>query len=223
MPTRTTTDELKRELDAALVPLTDADRRLARTLVRLLVDGEPVETQRVADALGRPTAEAAEALERLPWVYRDKDGRVVGAWGMSVANLAQSPHRLRVDDREVYAWCAQDTLFLPLVLGEPAAVESRCPTTGDRISLKVHPEGLGDLSPASATLSFLRIGEGAAARDAITSFCHFIHFFASEDAAQEWIAEHQGTFVLPLDEAFELARFWAQRAFGVGEEPAADE
>ena len=223
MTTQTTIDQLRQELDLALGPLGIEDRRLARTLVRLLAGGEPVDTEHVGDALGIPTPEAAEAIARLPWVYRDEGDRVIGAWGMSVADLAKTPHRLILNGQELFAWCAADALFLPLVLGRSAQVASRCPTTGERIRLRVGPDGIGERSPRGTVLSLLRIGEDAPARDAITSFCHFIHFFASGDAAEAWIARHDGTFQVSLDDAFDLARFWAERGFGVDPDRAASE
>lgn len=137
----------------------------------------------------------------------------MGAWGMSVIEM---PHRLRLDGRELYTWCAHDALWLPLGLGTRAEVESRCPTTGQEISLTVGPDGVRDPSPAGTAVSFLRIWADSSTRDAISNFCHFMHFFASPEAAQAWTAEHEGTVWLSLDDAFELARFWAARAFGTG-------
>ena len=48
--------------------------------------------------------------------------------------------------------------------------------------------------------------EGRFDGNVITSFCHFIHFFASRRAGEQWIARHPGTFLLSLADAFELAR-----------------
>ena len=47
----------------------------------------------------------------------------------------------------------------------------------------------------------------------IQSFCHFVHLFASRDAGESWIVEHPGTFLLSLDEAFELGRLVNARNF----------
>jgi alkylmercury lyase len=212
MTTRTTTDDLARELDTALPPLDDQDRRVARTLVRLLGEGEPVESERLAGALGVSARDAAEAIAGMPFVYRDEDERVIGFWGLSVAEM---PHRLRADGRDLYTWCAWDTLFLPIALGERVEVESTCPTTGEAVTLAVGPEGVSDVQPPGAVLSFLLPGEQGFSGDVIRSFCHFVHFFASDDAARAWTAEHEGTFLLSVEDGFELGRFWAERGFGV--------
>jgi hypothetical protein len=39
----------------------------------------------------------------------------------------------------------------------------------------------------------------------IKNACHCIHFFASDEAAQEWAREHDRTFVVSIEDAFELA------------------
>jgi alkylmercury lyase len=212
------TAELAEEFEAAIPPLTDEDRRLARTLLRLLAGGDPVATGRLAEALGRPEPEVAEVLTELPHgVYRDELGRVVGFGGLALADLAQTPHRLRIDGRELYAWCAGDTLFLPSILDREAQVESRCPTTGERISLTVSPDGFTDLAPPGTVMSFLRPERwGLGSGDVIRTICHFIHFFAHEEAARAWIAEHEGTVVLSVGDGFELGRVVLADLHGVG-------
>jgi alkylmercury lyase len=137
---------------------------------------------------------------------------VVGFWGLSVTEM---PHRLRAEGRNLYTWCAWDTLFLPIALGEQVEVESICPTTGEPITLTVSPDGVSDVDPPGAVMSFLLPGEQSFSGDVIRGFCHFVHFFASDDAARAWTAEHAGTFELSIEDGFELGRFWAARAFGV--------
>lgn len=55
----------------------------------------------------------------------------------------------------------------------------------------------------------------------IESFCHFVHFFASREAGEAWADAHQGTFLLSLDEAFELGRLVNRRNFPSAMEGAA--
>ena len=38
------------------------------------------------------------------------------------------------------------------------------------------------------------------------TFCHFIHFFANPAAADEWTAQHSGTFTIQLADGSEIAR-----------------
>ena len=69
----------------------------------------------------------------------------------------------------------------------------------------VSPGGVLETSHLAAIVSFLLPNRDFDA-DVIQSFCHFVHFFASAEAGQDWTAEHPGTFLLSLEEAFELGR-----------------
>ena len=48
----------------------------------------------------------------------------------------------------------------------------------------------------------------------LQSFCHFVHFFASPDAAASWTAEHPGTFSLSIDDAYRLGKLTNRASFG---------
>jgi hypothetical protein len=51
-------------------------------------------------------------------------------------------------------WCAADTLLFPAILGRPAQIESRCPTTDTVIRLAVDPPaGVTELTPDTAVIS----------------------------------------------------------------------
>ena len=224
MTTKTTPAEFIEPLAEAFPPASDADeQRLASMLFALLAKGEPVETARLGGAVGRPEADVAAALDESPFdrlAYRDDRGRIVGFGGLAVGDLARSAHRVMLDGRELYAWCAGDALFLPLVLDRELRVESRCPTTGQRIGLAVSPQGFRDIEPPGAVMSFLRPEEIAARAegggDVIRNFCHFVHFFASEQAAQAWIAGHPGTTQISITDGFEIGRRWVGHIWGVG-------
>jgi Alkylmercury lyase len=122
-------------------------------------------------------------------------------------------HRIEVDWRRLTAWCAWDTLFLPGLLGRPARVSSRCPVTSEAISLTVTADGPHSVSPAGTVLSFLA-PEGPFDADVVRSFCHFLRFFASEQAAHGWIAERPGMFTVSVDDSFRLGQQTNAAAFG---------
>src|SRR5262249_7598896 len=102
MAERVTTAALTDALGAAIPALNDEDRRLVRTAVGRLREGEPLQLERVAEALGGPEREVAETMAQLPGVYYDEGGRVIGFWGLTIVEM---PHRLRVDGRELFGWC----------------------------------------------------------------------------------------------------------------------
>jgi alkylmercury lyase len=181
--------------------VSDRERRVQLALLRLLAGGEPVEPTRLAATTGVPVAEVVELLDRWRGVQSNQ-GRVVAFKGLSVV---EAPHRLRVDGRTLYTWCAWDTLFLPELLSSPAEIESTCPTTGADVSLRVGPEGPADLSPTEAVMSFIDPGESPGG-DMIQSFCRFVHFFASPKAAEQWTERYPGTYVMPIEDGYEIGR-----------------
>ena len=68
-----------------------------------------------------------------------------------------------------------------------------------------------DLEPAGAVVSLHRF-EG---RDVRNAFCRDVNFFASEQAAPEWLHAHPGAWVLPVAQAHSLAQELArQLAYG---------
>lgn len=224
MTTKISAAEVSEQLEAAFPPAASADDQwLARTLFQLLAKGEPVDDARLAGAVGRPTEEVSATLEGpafAPLLYRDDGGRIVGFGGLGLSQLGETVHRLRADGHELYAWCAGDALFLPSTLEREVRVESRCPVTAERISLTVSPQGYRDVDPPEAVMSVLTPEEVAArtgrGEDVIRSLCHFLFFFASEEAAREWTAEHPGTVTFPIEEGFELGRRWIAHKWGIG-------
>jgi alkylmercury lyase len=91
-------------------------------------------------------------------------------------------------------------------------VTSTCPVTGELIELTVTPDGVTGTSHPEAVVSFL-MPSGPFDSGVIESFCHFVHFFASRQADEQWAASRPGTFLLTLGEAAELAARANQRMF----------
>jgi alkylmercury lyase len=119
-----------------------------------------------------------------------------------------------VNGRDLYAWCAWDTLFLPQLLEARAQIESRCPVSGDPVRLTVSPARVESLIPATTAVSML-VPRRAFDADVVTSFCHFIHFFSSAREAELWTERHPGTFVLTVEQAFELGQITNRSQFRV--------
>jgi len=180
-------------------------------LYPLLAAGRPIAAADLAAATGLGEPQVAETLGRWPAVFTDTQGRVTGFWGLAISELSPA-HRYESGGQVLYAWCAWDTLFLPARLGQAARVTSACPATGELITLTVTPEGVTETSHPEAVMSFLK-PDGPFDAGVIESFCHFVHFFASRQAGQQWAAGHPGTFLLTLAEAADLAARGNQRMF----------
>lgn len=188
---------------AKMVPDFDEEQqRIAIAVYRRLAEGSPAPAPDVAERAGASVQTVEELLAKWPSVFLDSQKRVVGFWGLTIRALSPT-HRLDADGQELFAWCAWDTLFLPGILDRKLAVESACPITKETISLDVSPCEIVETSHPRAVVSFLLPDRDFDA-DIIQSFCHFVYFFASEQAGETWIAQHPGTFLLLLPDAFEL-------------------
>lgn len=185
-------------------PALDAGgRRLALALYRLLARGRPVSPSNLANATGFNIDQVRDTLGDWPGVFHDDEGNIVGFWGIAVGSMT---HRLDIDGNAAYAWCAWDTLFLPQLLDATVSVSSRCAQTGATVRLRVSPSRVESVEPRSVVISFLQPDERDLRERATTSFCHFVHFFADPEAGCRWIALHPGTFLLPVEAAFDLGR-----------------
>jgi alkylmercury lyase len=204
-------DELAGALTGAAPDLDLAGQRLFLTTYRLLAEGHPVTAAELASATGLPEPAVADALRRWPGVFTDGHGRVTGFWGLAIGELTPA-HRFETGGQVLYAWCAWDTLFLPGRLGQDAQVTSSCPVTGEMIELTVAPGGVTGTSHPEAVVSFL-LPDGPFDSGVVQSFCHYVHFFASRQAGEQWVAGHPGTFLLTLGEAADLAARVNQRMF----------
>jgi alkylmercury lyase len=193
--------ELADALNVANPFLDKGGRRLALAIYELLAEGRPVSIEEIAKRTDADPAWVGETLDDWTGVFRDDDGRVIAFWGLA---LPEMPHTFELNGRTLYTWCAWDPLFIAPLLGSDARVTSTCPVTGRTITLLVGPDGVRGVDPPEAVLSFLR-PSAEMREDVIESFCHYVLLFSSRDAAAVWIAEHPGTFVLALEEAFKLA------------------
>ena len=209
MPTLTT-GALAQKVADALPKLSASEQGIALGLYRLLAEGEPVSPDRLAQHLDLSKSLVREALNSWPAVYFDDEKNVVGFWGLAVQ---ETPHRLKVNGRQLYAWCAWDSLLIPKVLGKTAEVESSCPISGEIISLTVGPTGVENFSPDGAVVSFLS-PTTSFDMNIIASFCHYVLFFSSEASGNKWITNHKDTFLLTLDEAHEIGRLTNKATFG---------
>jgi alkylmercury lyase len=131
---------------------------LTRGLIDLLARGNPASSEEIAATSGKSPEEVRAALDRFPSTESDEQGRVVGL-GLT---LQLTPHRLELEGRALFAWCALDALLIPVLLGRPASLESPCRDTGEPVHIEVTPAGIEMVEPLSAVVSIV------AARDLAT-------------------------------------------------------
>jgi alkylmercury lyase len=208
-------EEMVRELtgDDRVLDYKPEQARLLVQVLRTLARGRPVSAQEIdviaADFGWAP--EAAHAFLR-PLTERDAADAVIGVFpGLSLGN---HPHRLSVNGRQMSAWCAEDTLFLPALLGQTAMIESTSPLSRAPVRLTVSPDGVMKVYPPEAVLS-IAVVDGDTRLTSVEAiwmtFCQSIHFFATREEAVRWAAGRDDIAILTPDEGYELGRQLTRR------------
>ncbi len=199
------------QIAAGLFPKLDTcEKHLALKLYQLLSEGKAVSPEMLASALGLLIERVARFLSDWPGVDFDDEKNVIGFWGLS---LLETAHRFEVDGRALYTWCAWDTLFIPQLLQKTVKVVSACPVTGKNLRLTITPKTFLDPTPSEIVLSFITPEAAKVQQNVLQHFCRYVHFFASADAAEQWVSQHPGTFVLSMTEAFVLGQLKNQIRF----------
>jgi alkylmercury lyase len=168
--------------------------------IRLLSAGEPVALGQLAAAAGWSVEDVEAALAAQTSAERDGQGRLVGL----ALTLRPTTHHVTVDGRTLYAWCATDTLLLPVILGRPVRVDSTCPQTGQAIRIELKPDRVERVEPPDAVMTAVR-PRGQLA-DVRAATCAHGHFFNSIAATAAWTDAHADGHLYPVEEAFRLDR-----------------
>jgi alkylmercury lyase len=212
-----TIDQYWESLAPHLRPFPPEEQRAAVALYRELAKGTAVDEEQLGRALGTAPAETRGLLERdaiKRFTYPDAQGRVLGFGGLAAAPMH---HRFEVNGRQLWTWCAWDSLFVPEILGRSAHVTSPDPETKELVRLTVTPQRIEAVEPRDAVISFISPDAdvfGTSAANIMAKFCHYIFFFASRTSGERWIAKRSGTFLCTLDDAFVLAKRLNAANFG---------
>ncbi len=204
-PSKLHLNELAASIVECFPTLNLLEQRLSLKLYRLLAEGQPVPRAALAERLEVPVETVNRILDGWPGVFSDTERRIVGYWGLSIPAAYESPHTLKINGRTLSAWCAWDTLFLPQLVGHTADIESASPGDAGIVRLTITPQEVERVEPVGSQMSVLVPDAQEMQKNVVTSFCHFVHFFPSRQAAQSWTAKHAGTFLLSIHEAHVLA------------------
>lgn len=186
-------------------PFTAEESLIARAAYAALLADTPVSLADLARRANLAVGTVERVLAGRPGVARfTADGQLEGYLGLSRRPTA---HAFIVQDHTLFVWCAWDGLFLPRVIGRTARLTSHCPVTGHPIALLVGPDGVLDVDPGSAVMSF--VASSGPAGNGAGAFCPYIHFLESPAAGKQWQAGHPTGCVLTIDQAWNLARSFA--------------
>jgi len=195
-------DDLIEATLSAFPELSSDAQRLSLALYRELTKGKPVSADALVAATSLPPSTIDGILADWPGIYRNEAEEILGYWGLAIREM---PHRLIVDGRTLFTWCAWDTLFIPELLGRPAEVQTQDPISSEPIRLHVTPDTARPRDHADLVMSYLR-PDPSMASQIISSFCHHIHFFTSEKTGKQFTAKTPNTLLVSLADALTLAR-----------------
>jgi alkylmercury lyase len=169
-------------------------------LLRLLARGEPVDLDDLVELAGPAGADLRRVVRAQPGTEWASDGRLVG-FGLTTR---PTDYRFLVGGKTLYTWCASDTLFFSVILGERTVVESTCPVTGAPIHLEITPEAVTSVTPAETVVSQRQ------RQDLVDNLrfdvCDHGRFFASRSAAEAWLATVPDGQVSNVEAAFAECR-----------------
>lgn len=184
---------------------------LRHAILQSLAEGRPISQTQAVAASGLSAEKVAALFAEMAesgGADFDADGRIVGL----ALTLTPTPHRFRVDGRQLYAWCAIDTLFLPGQIGRSAQVESVCPISGALIRLTITPHGVTAVEPDSMVISVDIPGHAIAcetgdhSRDgAAGASCSSMHYLRTRAEGEQWRTTHPNVAILSLADAWRVA------------------
>jgi alkylmercury lyase len=169
---------------------------------KLLLEGSPLSPERIAEEL-QPSQDEVSTILRMAEL--DQDGNLVGL-GLS---LVPTPHSYQIDGRQLYTWCAADAIVFPIFLKTSAIIESPDPISGEKVRLMGTPEGARGVEPSTAVVSWV---PGTESLENIRSwFCNFTNFFTSVETASQYVSQHPGLVIVPVDQVFQLGKLLWER------------
>lgn len=198
--------------------------RLNLRITRLLAHGRPVTGDQVDAVIDELGIDKTQALENLTaYAERDDNGDIIGA--APGITLRPTPHRITTDTAQVWAWCAGDTVILPMVLNQQARVEITSPKSKEIVRFTATPHGVLDVEPAGAVVSSpllipganptdggrlaLELSEVTTVEQIWGAICNHGHAFGSLAEGQEFFAGRDHIMFLSLSEVFDLLRGFA--------------
>jgi len=182
----------------------EAELRLQVIALQLLSKGEPVSRDRLAIAWGMPLEQVNAIFEQasaLGTLQLDDSGNMVG----SAISLIPSGHKFQVNGKTLYAWCSYDAVYAPGVIGSDAVIESFDPLTKEPLQIKISPDGMVESKPNGVVTTVVGM-EVDSRGGAESPRCNQMHFFASEENASKWAADHPGVIIMTVDQLFDVAK-----------------
>ena len=181
----------------------ELDLRVTVKTIQLLSEGRPLSAKRLADAWDMSQDQVSVILDQASSTGKaqlDGEGNLIGG----VLSLVPTTHKVRVNDNDLYAWCAYDAISIPGVIDRNAQIESTDPVNGETIRMTITPHGVIDLNPEGSVVSVVSPEVGGVGPD--SPRCSQMLFFTSRNTAETWLKDHPGVEILTVEQVFEIAQ-----------------
>lgn len=125
------------DLGRYLSGLSPEEKSVRRAAFHAILDGKspgPHEMARLTDMNIEDATAFIRDMARRGLLTTDGSGAVTGSGGLS---LAPTGHRLVMNGRELYTWCAVDAVGIPAALGLDAEIVSGCKGCGGAIGIRM--------------------------------------------------------------------------------------
>jgi Alkylmercury lyase len=173
---------------------------IIRTFARTGQAPARADLDQAAVAAGVELAAALAELTRADLVVTDPSGHLLAAYPFSAT---PTPHRLTLaDGTSAHAMCAIDALGVSAMLGQPVAVASAEPDTGQPVSVRVNGDHATWQPPTAVVLAAATADCCAPSAERT---CGYINFFTTDAAARAWAGDHLELSWTLLDQAQALA------------------
>src|SRR5438309_151383 len=170
---------------------------------QLLASGFPVEVDSLASSMACPlgiVVSTLDELDRAGRIRRDGRGRVIGSAGL---NVVPDRHRIELDGRTFWTWCAYDILGIFGASVATGTAFSRSPATGRAIQVRFY-----DGRPQIEGAVLFRPSDSYAecCTNIYEEWCPNSNLFEDQKSAESWSTRRglKGR-ILSLEGASELA------------------
>lgn len=151
-------------------------------IVMHLIDHGPLPSE-VADKMLPPQDQATGMVR----YFADRDyglevnaaGDIVGAGLSLICDHRSAVHISEIKGRRFYNWCVCDIVMFPMILGIESPCSTVCPTSGEKITFTVTPNGFDKLSHPGAWFTLAPAHGG----DIREIYCDRVNIYRDEATA----------------------------------------
>lgn len=173
--------------------------RVKNVFHAFLKNGRPILISKLAVLLDVSEDDALELAQNKGEL--SEQGELVGFLGLS---LVPTSHKMLIDNKVFYAWCAADTLLFPAILNLNVEILSKDTLTNEPIKITVNNNFLTSVEPPEAMISWVDDVDDQNIR---SSICNRVHFFASVESVNKWHHDNQDARIFTVED-FYAADIW---------------